>query len=541
MMIDMGAWAITFRVALLICCLVVAGCGPSAETGAEDSELVIHRGNGGDPQTLDPAKAQDTHSFNVLTDLYEGLLGIDASGGIINAAAESWSVSDDGLVYRFELRDDARWSDGMAVEAAHFVAGLRRALSPATASAYGFLLNPVRNARRVESGELPPDELGVSAPDPKTLIIELEVRAPYFASVLTMPIAFPYFGDTESNAGRFSDPEQFVGNGPFLLDEWHPGSHVRLRKNPTFREADMVAVDAVVFHAITEPVAELNMYRAGELDITTTVPGSHFRSVQASNTAELRLAPYLALYYIAFDVTEAPFDNASLRQALSMAIDRETLTEVIGRGERPAFGLVPGGINGYKASRFDWENLPQAEREARARALYADAGYAGAAPLHVTLLYDAGDIHETIMLAVAGMWRDVLGVEVAFDKREWKYFLASRENRDDWQAMRFAWSGDYDHPATFTEILHSASPQNLPGYRNEVYDRLLARAAAATDPVEQMRLYGQAEAVILEDNPLIPLYFFVSKHLVGPDISGFEPNVLDRHPSRYLRKASSAQ
>jgi ABC-type oligopeptide transport system substrate-binding subunit len=499
MMIDMGAWAITFRVALLICCLVVAGCGPSAETGAEDSELVIHRGNGGDPQTLDPAKAQDTHSFNVLTDLYEGLLGIDASGGIINAAAESWSVSDDGLLYRFELRDDARWSDGMAVEAAHFVAGLRRALSPATASAYGFLLNPVRNARRVESGELPPDELGVSAPDPKTLIIELEVRAPYFPSVLTMPIAFPYFGDTESNAGRFSDPEQFVGNGPFLLDEWHPGSHVRLRKNPTFREADMVAVDAVVFHAITEPVAELNMYRAGELDITTTVPGSHFRSVQASNTAELRLAPYLALYYIAFDVTEAPFDNAS------------------------------------------WENLPQAEREARARALYADAGYAGAAPLHVTLLYDAGDIHETIMLAVAGMWRDVLGVEVAFDKREWKYFLASRENRDDWQAMRFAWSGDYDHPATFTEILHSASPQNLPGYRNEVYDRLLARAAAATDPVEQMRLYGQAEAVILEDNPLIPLYFFVSKHLVGPDISGFEPNVLDRHPSRYLRKASSAQ
>jgi oligopeptide transport system substrate-binding protein len=525
---------------LLACFLVVGGCGPAGDTATGSSEIVVHRGNGGDPQTLDPAKAQGTHAFNVLTDLYEGLLGIDASGNIINAAASSWTVSDDGLEYRFELRADASWSDGTPVEAEHFVAGMRRALSPATASAYGFLLYPIRSARQVEAGEVAPEELGVHAPDRHTLVIELEAPAPYFPSVLTMPIAFPHIGEADPPAGRFSDPAQFIGNGPFLLDEWHPGSHVRLSRSPGYREADSIAVDAVVFHGITELVAELNMYRAGELDITSTVPGSHFQSVQESLGAQLQLAPYLALYYIAFDMTEPPFDDAPLRQALSMAIDRETLTEVIGRGERPAYGLVPDGVNGYTPSRFDWQPMPKAEREARAKALYEAAGHSEAQPLRAKLVYDAGDIHETIMLAVAGMWRDVLGVEVEFDKREWKYLLATRDERDEWELMRFAWSGDYDHPATFTEILGSESPQNLPAYRSETFDRLLADAGAASDPAEQMRLYAQAEAVILDDNPLIPLYFFVSKHLVKPEISGFESNVLDRHPSRYLRKSANA-
>jgi ABC-type oligopeptide transport system substrate-binding subunit len=540
MMIGMDFRARLVPALLLAGFVVLAGCGPAGDTGGHSGETVVHRGNGGDPQSLDPAKAQDTHAFSVLTDLYEGLLGVDASGAIINAAAESWSISDDGLVYRFELRDDALWSDGTPVEAAHFVAGMRRVLSPATASAYGFLLHPVRNARAVEAGDLPPRALGVRAEDPGTLVIELETRTPYFPSVLTMPIAFPHHGDPEPPAGRFSDPARFVGNGPFVLDEWHPGSHVRLRKNPVFREADAVAIDAVVFHAVAEPVAEFNRYRAGELDVTATVPGSHFRSIRESNAEELQLAPFLALYYIAFDLTEQPFDNPSLRQSLSMAVDRETLVEVIGRGERPAFGLVPDGVNGYEASRFDWADLPGDEREARARALYRDAGYSSENPLSLTLVYDAGDIHETIMLAVAGMWRDVLGAEVELDKREWKYLLASRENRDDWQLMRFAWTGDYDHPATFAEILQSGSPQNLPGYVSARYDQLLADAVASSDPAAQLRLYARAEAVMLEDNPLIPLYFFVSKHLVKADISGFEANVLDRHPSRYLRKSSGA-
>ena len=503
--------------------------------------MIVHRGNGGDAQTLDPARAQDEHTFNVLTDLYEGLLAIDAAGNIVNAAASSWEVSEDRLVYTFHLADDARWSNGEPVTAEHFIVGMRRALAPETGSAYNFLLHPIRNAQEIVSGEMPVESLGVTAVDDRTLTIELGVPTAYFPSVLTMPIAYPHFGDADVPHERYSDPEAFVGNGPFLLDEWHPGSHIRLRKNPLFREADQVAIDGVQFFAISEPVRELTMFRANELDITSTVPGSHVKSLRETHASELQIAPSLALYYLAFDLSEAPFDNATLRKALSMAIDRDALVQVIGRGEQPAYGLVPDGVNNYEPARFGWAALPTEERLARARRHYVEAGYSAEQPLRLTLLYDAGDLHETIVLAVADMWREALGVEVELEKREWKYFLATRENRDDWQVMRFAWSGDYDHPGTFADILRSTSPQNLSGYKSGRYDRLLSEAEAATDPQEQMRLYALAEAEMLGDNPIAPLYFYVSKHLVAPGVSGFESNVLDRHPSRYLQKIPAAR
>jgi len=521
------------------------GCGPAGNGTAHESSdagpVIVHRGNGGDAQTLDPALAQDTHTFNVLTDLYEGLLATDATGRIVNAAASSWEVSEDGLVYTFHLADNAKWSDGSPVTAGHFVTGMQRALSPETGSAYNFLLHPIQNAEAIASGDMPVESLGVRAIDDRTLIIELGTRAPYFPSVLTMPIAYPHFGSVDMPHERLTDPAAFVGNGPFLLDEWHPGSHIRLRRNPQFREAGQVAIDGVQYYATTAPVTELTMFLADELDITSTVPGSHVNSLRETHAAELQIAPSLALYYLAFDLSEAPFDNVMLRKALTMAVDRDKLVEVIGRGEQPAFGLVPDGVNEYEPARFDWAVLSSAERQARERRYYKEAGYSEAQPLRLNLLYDAGDFHETIVLAVAAMWRDVLGVEVELDKREWKYFLATRENRDEWQVMKFAWSGDYDHPSTFADILRSTSPQNLPGYSSERYDRLLREAEAATDPQEQMRLYAMAEAEVLGDDPIVPLYFYVSKHLVSPHIAGFESNVLDRHPSRYLRKTPAEQ
>jgi oligopeptide transport system substrate-binding protein len=476
------------------------------------------------------------HSFNVLTDLYEGLLSLDAHGNIIAGIAESWDVSSDGLIYTFRLAGDARWSDGTPVTADHVVAGMRRTLAPETGSAYSALLYPIRNAAAIAQGNLEPASLGVTASDAKTVVIELDARAPYFPSVLTMPIAYPFKRDMGASSEQFSDPQQFVGNGPFVLEEWHPGSHIQLRKNAAFREADTVALDAVKYFAVTTPGTELNMYRAGEIDITYTVPGSQVSSLRKTHATELQIVPNLGLYYLAFDLGEAPFDNALLRKALSMAIDREALVRVTGRGEQPAYGLVPDGVNGYVPARFSWNSLSPEDRLAKARVLYRQAGYSAGNPLEVTLLYDAGDFHETIALAVSAMWREGLGAEVELDKREWQYFLATRENRDEWQVMRFAWNGDYDHPGTFTDILHSKNPQNLPGYSNATYDQLLAEAEAAVSPGDQMRLYAAAEAAMLEDDPIVPLYFYVSKHLVAPSVTGFENNVLDRHPSRYIRK-----
>ena len=508
----------------------------SSEAGLspDGRHVVLRRGNGGDPQTLDPALADDAHALTVLADLYEGLVAIDADANVIPGVAESWEISEDGLTYTFRLRSDARWSNGELVRAVNFLAGLRRALDPATSAPFAFLLAPIKNAESIIQGTLPPSALGVATPDDRTLIIQLQLPAPQLLPVLAMPIAYPLDGEDEADLTQFSDPEKFVGNGPFILDDWRPGGAVRLRKNLEFRDSDVINIDFVEYYPITEPLTELNMFRARELDITATVPGSHVAALRESHPDELRIAPSLAIYYIAFDLSEAPFDNPELRQALSMAVDRDALVEVIGRGEQPAHGLVPDGVRDYRPARFDWAALDNEERSVRALKLYHQADYSESKPLRLTLMYDAGDIHETVALAVSSMWQSELGAVVELDKREWKYFLATRENREDWQAMRFAWTGDFNHPSTFTGILHSQSPQNLPGYQSERYDALIAAAQASPDPEVQSRLLAEAESVMLSDNPIAPLYFYVSKHLVSKSVTGFRSNALDQHPSRYI-------
>ena len=497
---------------------------------------MLRRGNGGDPQTLDPAFAEDDHGFRVLTDLFEGLVTVDAAGNVVPGVARDWVISEDGLTYTFNLRPDAIWSNGDSVSAGEFVAGMRRSLQPGSGSAYSFLLHPIRNASAVERGDTSLDVLGITAPDPATVVIELESPAPYFLSVLTMPIALPVWNGTSATAVQFSDPQHFVGNGAYVLDDWEPGHRIRLRKNERFREADQVQVGFVEYYAIQDLLTELNMYRAGELDITASVPGANVKSLRENRPAELRISPKLGTYYLAFDLSEAPFDDPVLRKALSMAIDRSALAEVIGRGEQPAYGFVPDGVARYEPARYDWKSLPDNERQEQARRAFDASRHSDNQPLQLKLTYDAGDIHERVALAVSGMWRDVLGVEVELDKREWKYFLETRDRRDEWQIMRFAWSGDYNDASTFTDILLSSSPQNLPGYDSERYDTLLEAALREQDAVERSRLMAAAEATMLDDYPIAPLYFYVSKHLVGPNVQGFENNVLDRHPSRYLHK-----
>jgi ABC-type oligopeptide transport system substrate-binding subunit len=524
---------------IAIAATALPSCGRNSGVSETETPLaspvVLRRGNGGDPQTLDPAKADDVHSFRVLTDLFEGLLTLDASGNVVAGAAENWELSEDGLTYTFQLRQNLVWSNGEELTADHFVAGFQRTLAPEIASTYGFLLHSVRNANEVALGNLPPSSLGVSAPGPQTLVVELDSPTPHFLAVLAMPVAFPFLADPLAATNTFPNPQQFVSNGPFVLDDWMPGHRVRLQKNPLFHDADSVHIDTVEYYAIQDLLSELNMYRAGELDITASVPGANIEELRVSRSSELRVSPSLAIYYLAFDLSEAPFDDIALRQALSLAIDRRALVNVIGRGEQPAYGLVPDGVSAYTPSRYDWQSLGNTERENEARRVFASSPHYGNDSLQLTLTYDVGDIHERVAVAVTSMWRDVLGVDVELDKREWQYFLETRGNRDEWQIMRFTWSGDYNHASTFTGILLSASPQNLPGYQSPRFDDLVAAALAEQDTSTQAQLFASAEAEMLADYPIAPLYFYVSKHLVSPAVRGFEQNVLDQHPSRYMR------
>lgn len=505
--------------------------GISAQT---EPPRVIRRGNGGEPGSLDPAIAEDVHAFNILTDLYEGLVTVSAAGEIVAGVAETWVVSDDGLTYVFQLRKSAKWSNGEALVAQDFVRSFQRLADPRTGSAYSFLIEDIAHFSAIQSGEAEANQLAVTATGSHTLQIVLERRVPYFISILTMPVALPVYA-RELDSVVASSPDDFVGNGAFVLSAHTPEGELTIRKNAHYWDASSVAVDEVVYVPIIDPVTELNMYRAGQLDITNTIPPTHVQMVSSDLPGHVQIAPTLALYYLAFDVTEAPLDSRELRLALSMAIDRNTIVSVTGRGESPAYGVVPPGVFNYDGADYPASQLSKDEREAQAREYYRQAGYSSDNPLHLQLTYDSGDIHERIAVAVSSMWRDVLGVDIDLRKMEWQYFLDTRENRANWQVMRFAWTGDYNDATTFTNIFRSHDLQNLSGYSNPVYDDILSKAAAEGDTTRRAEQIATAERILLNDQPIAPLYFYVSKHLVRPSLEGYQQNVLDRHPSKYLR------
>ncbi len=506
-----------WRILAVLAAIVAASAGCQGESGRPaEAATVIYRGNGGEPGSLDPALAEDVHAFSILADLYEGLVTQSADGSLEPGVAKSWSVSEDGLIYTFFIRDDALWSNGERVTADHFVYSFDRVTAPASTSAYAFLLDPIEQYVAI---------------DESTLEIRLAEPAPHLLALLSMPVAYPVPA-VDSDAESFVNPDRFVGNGAYRLVSRDVGGAIRLQRNPHYRGA--VAIDEIVYLPIVDPLSELNMFRAGDLDITHSIPTGQIDAVRESMPDAVRIAPSLALYYLAFDLTEPPLDDGRLRQALNMAIDRQQLVEIIGRGERPAFGIVPDGIADYEGVGFAWRDLTDEERIAQARRLYNDAGYDETKPLALKYTYDTGDIHEKIALAVSSMWRDALGIEVTLEKKEWQYFLDTRDQRSEWQVMRFAWFGDYNHASTFSNIFRSRDEQNLPRFSDPRYDELVAAASRERDPARQAERLAEAERLLLDEHPVAPLYFYVSKHLVAAGIGGFEHNALDRHPSRFL-------
>ena len=298
----------------------IAACERPGDASADnDVRSVLQRGNGGQPGTLDPAIAEDIHAFNILTDLFDGLIADTASGELVSGVAESWQLSDDGLIYRFTIRNNARWSSGDAVIADDFVRAFRRAASPDTGSPYAFLLEPISNFSAVNEGEMLPEHLGVTAKSGRLLEIRLNSPANHWLSVLALPIASPAPGIANGH----------VSNGAYRLKERQAGGVIHLQKNPHYWAAASVEIDEIVYLPVVDPVAEYDMYRAGELDITNTIPSESIRSARETLGNQVRVAPSLALYYLAFDLSDVPLDSPTLRQALTMAIDREQLVALI--------------------------------------------------------------------------------------------------------------------------------------------------------------------------------------------------------------------
>lgn len=499
---------------------------------------VLHRGNGAEVQTLDPHKAEGVPSANILRDLYEGLTIEAPDGHVIPGAARSWEISDDGRVYTFHIRQDARWSNGDPVTAGDFVYGLRRSVDPDTGSKYSQILAPILNAEAVIGGSKPVESLGVEALDEHTLRITLKAPTPYFLGLLNHSSTYPvHRASVEQHGDRFSRPGKLVSNGAYRLQEWVVQSHVKLVRNPHYWDNGNTTIDTVFYYPIEDQSTELKRYRAGELDITEAIPLQQFRWIRRNLASELVVSPYLGTYYFGYNLTRAPFrNNPKLRRALSMAVNREILVEKItGMGEEPLYSWVHPGIEGYTPARLDYADWPQKKRIAEARRLYAEAGYSRARPLTVEIRYNTSENHKKVAIAIAAMWKQALGVKVRLVNEEWKVFLENRKRKQVTQVFRAGWIGDYNDPYTFMEILRSNHGLNDSGYRNAEYDALLERAAIETDTGKRFALMQQAEALVLRDHPVIPLYAYVSKHLVKPWVGGFTPNILDHHYSKNLR------
>lgn len=522
-------------ISLLLVCALLASCGGT--TGSDPSLSVLHRGLASDPESLDPHKARSTQAADVLRDIGEGLLGYTETGELVAAAAVSWSISDDGLTYTFKLRPEARWSNGDPVTAEHFTYSLRRLVDPATASLYAQALGDIVNAQEIISGQRPTSDLGVAAIDALTLRISLQRPTPYLLGLLTHPSTFPvHAGSIAEHGDAFSRAGNLLSNGAYTLASWEPGSVLTLLRNEHYWNNAATAIDSVQHHVLPQEVTELNRYRAGELHITGSVPPDSFEQVRKERPNELFISPYLGVYYYGFNLTREPFrDNPQLREALSMAIDREVLVEKItGRGEAPAYSWVPPGVDNYDPRRFNFAELTQDERNSRARKLYREAGYSKDNPLNIELRYNTSDTQKRIAVAVQSMWHDVLGVNTTLVNEEFQVLLANMREGVVTQVFRSSWIGDYNDAHTFLSIMESDNPSNMPRYANAEFDSLMERAANQVDPGRRRLHLEEAERVLLSEHPVIPLYFFVTKHLVSPDVIGWGDNVLNYHYSQHL-------
>lgn len=497
---------------------------------------LLKRGNGPDVETLDPHKVRSVSAGNVVRDLFEGLLSEAPDGKLIPGVAAAWQLSDDGRVYTFALRPEARWSNGDALTATDFVYSFRRSLSPSTASPSAALLAPIRGAEALMSGKGSADTLGVTALDDQTLQIELERPTPYFLGLLTNPVAYPlHRTSVEREASQFTRAGKLVSNGAYVLDEQVLQSHVRLKRNARYWNAQAVAIDKVM-HLVTEDLnAEFQRFRAGELHITEQVPAQQIAAMSPTLKSQLRVADYLGSYYYGFNLTQPPFENQpGLRKALSLAVDRQIIVDkVMGSGEKPADGWLPPGIEGAEAQRPDWAAWTREQRLQEARRLYAAAGYGASHPLTVEIRYNTHDYHQKIATVIAAMWKQTLGVQTTLYNEETKVFLQSRRERRLTQVFRASWVADYADASSFLDLLLSNNPRNDTGYANARYDTLLAQAAN-TNGTSRAELLSQAEHLMLEDTPVIPIYFYVTKHLVAPTVRGWQDNPVDHHLTRDL-------
>jgi oligopeptide transport system substrate-binding protein len=502
------------------------------------AETVIRRGNGGEPQSLDQAQISiDVEGF-IVRDLSEGLTVYDAEGKVVPGTAESWTVSDDGTVYTFKIRDNAKWSDGSQVTAGDFVYSMTRLLDPATAAGYANILFPIKNAEPFNKSKAKAADLGLKAVNDKTLEITLERPTPYFLQLMTHYTAIPVNKASIDKFGKdFTKPGNMVTNGAYMLTEYVANDHVTAVKNPNYWDAANVKIDKVIYNPSEDQAATERMFETGELDIVYNYQADQ-RDFLKKKLGEDQVfaSPALSTYYYAFDTRHEPFSDVRVRKALSMAIDRDFLAEkIFGGAQLPAYNLVPPGMEGYTLPPVDIASMDQLDREDAAKALLTEAGYGeGGKPLNIDIRYNTNENHKKVAIAVADMWK-AIGAKVTTQNLDVKAHYAYLQEGGKFDVARAAWAADYADPENFLNLAVSTNKTfNYGHWNNAKYDALMKASYEERDPAKRMKIMEEAETLLLSEYSITPMMNYASLWLVSRKVKGFHENVVNEHLTKYL-------
>jgi oligopeptide transport system substrate-binding protein len=514
----------------------LSACG-DATLGIDYDRKIIDIGNGAEPLSLDPAKASGTWESNIIGNMFIGLTTENEKAEIIPGMAEKWEASADGLTWTFFLRN-ANWSDGQAVTAYDFEFAWRRVLDPNTIAEYAAILYPIKNAEAVKSGKLPLAALGVHAIDERTLEVTLENPTAYLPGVLKHQTSYPVPKHIVERWGdEWIKPAHIVVNGPYTLIKWWSNYVVHLRKNPAFYDARNVCLNELFFYPTADLDSATRRVESGELAWSGGFPAAKYESIKKRLPAYTRVSPFMLTSYLSINLKLEKFQDVRVRRALSMAIDRDFITQKISHGlSKPAYQFVPPNMPNYPlGGRLDFANQSIAERKAEAKRLLEAAGFGPNKPLKFSFSYRNGGDGGRVAVVLQADWQGIAPwVQVELRPTETQIHYANLRAKN-FEIGDGGWVGDYADAQTYLYLMETRSKdQNYPGFSNADYDALMAQSYKEQDLSVRADLMRQAEQIMLNESPIIPLTIGSSRNLVNPRLTGFSGNVEDIHRARYL-------
>ena len=523
----------------LLSLLFLFGCSSSLSPVDDGLEKqIFHFGNGSEPQGIDPHIVTGVPEHHILISLCEGLTIPNPFGdGNLPGAAESWDISDDGKEYIFNLRSNALWSDGSKVTADDFVWSWKRILTASLGSQYPDMLYYLEGAYDYHNGITDDFEtVGIKALDSYTLKVNLKAPTPFFLGLLSHYSTWPVhkdtvlkFGTIDDRNGEWTRPGNFVCNGPFNLKSWELNNRIIVEKSPTYWDSSTVRLNEIHYYPVSNVMTEDRMFRAGQLHVTSSLPSQKCPIYLEENNPDLRIDPYMGTYFYRLNTNNPFLSDVKVRKALAYAIDRKLLVEkVIKCGQIPAYSFTPPGSNGYEPDT----SIPF--NPELAKSLLNEAGFNDVNKLpKLEILFNTNEDHRKVALAIQQMWQQNLGIEVELVNQDWKVYL-SREMVGDFQVSRAGWIGDYEDPNTFLDLMRPNRGNNKTGWENYEFDNLVMKANSTINQSERYELLNEAEKILIDSMPIIPLYTYVRSYQLSPDVKGYNPHILDHHHPKFI-------